>query len=343
MTRKRNLWPRRLAIPGIVLAAAGGLLGSSALPGREPAPRAMNILLMGTDERDTTSAAEHHEFHAGGQPCGCSDVLMLVHLSARRDRVSVIGVPRDSAAEIPPYRAGAGGVKRPAHPAKINAAYQEGGAELAIRTVESMTKLSIDRFVQVDFRRFIDSVDEAGGVEVCTPRRLKDSATKLDLAPGTHRLRGGQALQYVRSRHVDDSADLGRIQRQQRFLVQALRGLQAGRLLTDPARTRHLVRTLLGSGPQGFKVAELVKLATVLRRVPASATEFTTVPISGFTPPELGIGAALVWDRKRTDALFAQVREDRPLVAKGADPVPNDPPTVLGSTVAVRGSSYACA
>ncbi|MFI7295608.1 LCP family protein [Streptomyces sp. NPDC050121] len=343
MKTKKNLWPRRLMIPGIVLITTGVLLGSSALPGREHAPGAMNILLMGTDERDTISAAEKHDFHAGGQPCGCTDVLMLIHLSARRDRVSVIGIPRDSAAEIPPNPAGAGGVQRPAHPAKINAAYQEGGPELAIRTVESMTKVSIDRFVQVDFRRFIDSVDEAGGVKVCTPRRLRDSATKLDLGPGTHRLHGGQALQYVRSRHVDDSADLGRIQRQQRFLVQALRGLQAGRLLTDPARTRHLVRTLLGSGPQGFSVSELVELAAVLHRLPASATEFTTVPISGFAPPELGIGAALVWDRGRTDALFAQVREDRPLVAKGANPAPNDPPTVLGSTVAVRGSSYACA
>ncbi|WP_093782120.1 LCP family protein [Streptomyces sp. yr375] len=342
MTVKRNLWPRRLAIPGIVLAATGALLGSSAAPGREHAPRAMNILLMGTDERDTITTAEKHAFHAGGQPCGCSDVLMLVHLSARRDRVSVIGMPRDSAAEIPATRDEASGVEKPPHPAKLNAAYQEGGPELAVRTVESMTGVGVDRFVQVDFRRFMDSVDEVDGVEVCTPRRLRDSATKLDLEPGKHRLRGGPALQYVRSRHVDDSADLGRIQRQQRFLVQALRGLQARKLLSDPARTAHLARTLLGSGPQGFTVAELAELAVALHRLPASATEFTTVPIAGFTPPGLGIGAALAWDREQADALFAKVREDRPLVAKGAQPVPKDPPAVLGGTAAVRGSAYAC-
>ena len=330
-------------IPGIVLATTGALLGSSALPGREHTPRAMNILLMGTDERDTISAAEKHDFHAGGQPCGCTDVLMLIHLSARRDRVSVIGMPRDSYAEIPPYRDEASGEERPPHPAKINAAYQEGGPELAIRTVESMAKVSVDRFVQVDFRRFMDTVDEVGGVEVCTPRRLTDSATKLDLKPGKHRLGGGQALQYVRSRHVDSSADLGRIQRQQRFLLQALRGLQARKLLTDPVRTVRMVHTLLRSGPQGMPVGELAELAAALHRMPASATEFTTVPIAGFTPPGLGIGAALAWDRKKADALFAKVREDRPLVAKGAQPRPEDPPTVLGSTVPVRGSAYACA
>lgn len=66
---KRNLWPRRLAIPSVVLATAGALLGTGfASPGRESAPRAMNILLMGTDERNTITAAEKREFHAGGHP-----------------------------------------------------------------------------------------------------------------------------------------------------------------------------------------------------------------------------------------------------------------------------------
>ncbi|MFD9389637.1 LCP family protein [Streptomyces sp. NPDC060000] len=349
MTTKRNLRPRRLAIPGIVLAAAGALLGSSALPSltgpadRDHAPRALNILLMGTDERDTISTAEKHKYHAGGRPCGCTDVLMLVHVSARRDRVSVIGLPRDSYAEIPPYRYGTGGRKvRPPHPAKLNAAYQEGGPNLAVRTVESMARLNVDRFVQVDFRRFMNSVDEVGGVEVCTPRPLKDSATRLDLKPGKYRLGGGQALQYVRSRHADGSADLGRIQRQQRFLVQVWRELKERKLLTRPARTTHLVRTLLGAGKQGFSIRELAELAAVMHRVPASATEFTTVPIAGFAPGRLGIGSALAWDRDRADALFTEVREDRPLVAKGAQPKPKDPPTVLGSTTPVRGSAYQC-
>lgn len=342
VTVKTNPWPRRLAIPGVVLACAGALLGASALPGREHVPRAMNILLMGTDERDVISDAEKQQFHAGGQPCGCTDVLMLIHLSAHRDRVSVIGMPRDSAAQIPPYRQGAGAGERPPHPAKLNAAFQEGGPELAVATVESMTGVNVDRFVQVDFRRFMDTVNEAGGVEVCTPRRLRDSATGLDLTPGKHRLDGGRSLQYVRSRHVDSSADLGRIQRQQRFLVQAWRELQGRGLLGDPGRALHLARTLLGSGPQGFSLNELVQEASALRGLPPSATEFTTVPISGFAPASLGIGAALTWDEQKADALFAKVRKDQPLVAPNANPRPADPPTVLGSTVPVRGSAYAC-
>src|SRR5690348_11094727 len=83
-----------------------------------------------------------------------------------------------------------------------------GGPRLTVATVESMTGLNIDHYLQLDFRRFIDGVDKVGGVEVCTARRLQDKATKLDLKPGKHRLKGGPALQYVRSRKVDQAADL---------------------------------------------------------------------------------------------------------------------------------------
>ncbi|MFI6035315.1 LCP family protein [Streptomyces sp. NPDC051315] len=341
MKRYRRL--RRPAMASVVLATMGALLGSgTALPGRQDAPRAMNILVMGTDGRDTITDAERRAFHAGGRACGCTDVLMLVHLSARRDRVSVIGLPRDSYARIPAHRDQAGGRERPAHPAKINAAFREGGPELAVRTVESMTGVSVDRHLQVDFRRFMDTVDEVGGVEVCTPRRLRDSATGIDLAPGTHRLGGGRALQYVRARHADGSADLGRIRRQQRFLVQALRQVRVSGVLSEPARTARMVRTLLGSGPQGFGFVDLARLAAALHRLPASATEFTTVPIGRLAPAEAGVGSALMWDREKADALFARIRADRPLVEKGTHPRPKEPPSIVGSPAPVRGSAYAC-
>ncbi len=345
---ERNLSPllrpsrRRLACTAVVLTTTGTLLAGAALPAAHSAPRRpLNILVLGTDERDTITAAEKRRFHAGGEPCGCSDAMMLVHLSARRDRISVVGLPRDSFATIPAYRDDAGRTRR-AHPAKLNSAYQEGGPELAMKTVAAMTGVRVDKYLQVDFRRFMDTVNQVGGVEVCTPRRLRDSATKMDLRPGRHRLSGGPALQYVRSRHFDGSADLGRIQRQQRFLVQALRGLQARRLLADPVRTVKWARTLLGSGPQGFGVSELVRLAGELRTVPVGATEFTTVPIAGFNPVRRDVGSTLAWDKSKARTVFSKVARDQPLLVKRANPRPKDPPNLVGAPVPVRGSAYAC-
>ncbi|MFF6995140.1 LCP family protein [Streptomyces sp. NPDC008313] len=340
-TRSRTML-RRSVVPGAALLAAATVLGNS--PAQAPAApkHGTNILLMGTDGRNTITAKEKSTYYAGGVACNCTDVMMLVHVSADRKRLDVVSMPRDSLAEIPAHRDASGGT-RPAHRAKLNGAYAEGGPALTVRTVEKMTKVDVDGYVQVDFRRFMDSVDEVGGVEVCTRRRLQDSATRLDLAPGSHRLNGGRSLQYVRSRHVDASADLGRIQRQQRFLVSALRGLQDRGALRDRTAMSRLADTLLGSGrvDQGLGVGQLVDLAGALSRISPSASAFTTVPITGFNPLIPGVGSTLRWDDAKAKALFRKVREDRPLIAGGKNPKAADPP-VFGHEKPVRGTALAC-
>ncbi|WP_343244912.1 LCP family protein [Streptomyces sp. SID14478] len=301
-----------------------------------------NILLMGTDGRDTITRAEKEKFHAGGVACGCSDAMMLVHLSQKHDRLSVLSLPRDSYAEIPEHSA-PDGTWRDKHPAKINAAYAEGGPALAVQTVESMTGVRIDHYLQIDFRRFIDSVNAVDGVSVCTPRRLTDSATKLRLGPGRHHLSGGTSLQYVRSRHLDASADLGRVQRQQKFLVNALRGAGTGAALADPRKAASLARTMLGSATvdQGFSVKDLVALGRDLRNIPLSKTEFGTVPIDGFNPVIENVGSTLRWDEKRSADLFAKMRADRPMTPAGSRTEPLDPPQLKVQTV-VHGDKLAC-
>ncbi|MFJ4712646.1 LCP family protein [Streptomyces sp. NPDC088785] len=298
---------------------------------------------MGTDSRDTITRAEKEKFHAGGVACNCSDTMMLVHLSRSHERVSVISLPRDSYAEIPAVRE-PDGTRREAHPAKLNAAYAEGGAPLAVATVESMTGLRVDHFLQIDFRRFMDGVDAVGGVTVCTGRRLTDPATKLDLAPGRHHLAGGPSLQYVRSRHVDTSADLGRVQRQQRFLVNALGGAGFKKTLASPAGAARLARTLLGTATvdQGFTASDLVALARELRRVPLKDMEFGTVPIAGFNPLIENVGSTLRWDDERAARLFATLREDRQVTSPASRTQPLDPPRLQEQPV-VRGDTYACA
>ncbi|MFG2649064.1 LCP family protein [Streptomyces sp. NPDC048436] len=347
----------RLVIPGVLLiVAAAGMGNAKALPlpaqrvdvfgdmkNRPDEGRGMNILLMGTDGRDTITRQEKQEFRAGGVACDCTDTLMLVHVSEARDRVSVVGIPRDSYAVIPAHRDKSTGQRRAAHPGRINGAYAEGGPALSVRTVEGMTGVRVDRYLQLDFRRFMDSVDIVDGVEVCTPRPLKDRTTKLDLAPGRHRLGGGQALQYVRSRHVDGSADFGRIQRQQRFLIGALRSVRTENVLADSVRATHLSRALLGSArvDRGFSTGQLLSLAKVVGRLPASSTEFTSVPVSGFNTSMKDVGETLRWDRAKAHKVFTAVKNDRPLTSRNSTARLSDPPR-FGSVSTVRGDTLAC-
>ncbi|MFG3101523.1 LCP family protein [Streptomyces sp. NPDC048182] len=347
--RRRPRWGLRAvtALSVTVLAAAG--IGHAVLSGLDAditrvdafkdmknRPRAgdgMNVLLVGTDGRDRITPEEKRRFRLGGAPCHCTDTIMLVHLSEDRERASVVSLPRDSYAMTPAHTDQTTGEQHHGHPIKLNAAYAEGGPQLTIRTVESMTRVKIDHYLEVDFTSFMKTVDVLGGVEVCTAQPLKDSYTGLDLPPGTHRLGGGQALQYVRARHLDGASDLSRMKRQQRFLAALIDRATSSGLLLNPLKFRDVTQAVLGSvrADEGFGTDELLSLGRAMRSFSPSSSEFTTVPIGQMGFAVKGVGSTLKWDPVASKRIFDALREDKPLAAHRPPPaapkvqVPVDP------------------
>ncbi|MBT2401053.1 LCP family protein [Streptomyces sp. ISL-100] len=274
-----------------------------------------NILLVGTDGRDKITPEEKRKYRLGGAPCHCTDTIMVVHLSADKERASIVSLPRDSYAEVPEHTDQSTGKHHNAHPAKINAAYAEGGPGLTVRIVEHMTKVKIDHYLEVDFTSFMKTVDVIGGVEVCTVRPLKDNHTGLDLPVGTHQLNGGQALQYVRSRHIDGADDFGRMQRQQRFLAAFIAKAGTSGVLLNPVKFRQVTSTLLSSvrADKGFGTEEILALGQAMRGFTPASSEFSSVPVAGVNPPIEGIGSTVKWDEAKSEKLFQNLRDDKPL------------------------------
>ncbi|GHB27239.1 LCP family protein [Streptomyces chryseus] len=328
---ERPQWSMRLFTTISVLVLCAGGIGHAVVSGMEtgiervdpfkdmknrPAPgHGTNILLVGTDGRERITAEEKRKYRLGGEPCHCTDTIMVVHLSADKKRASVVSLPRDSYAEVPAHTDQSTGKHHNAHPAKINAAYAEGGPGLTVRTVEHMTKVKIDHYLEVDFTSFMRTVDVIGGVEVCTVRPLKDHYTGLDLPVGTHRLNGGQALQYVRSRHIDGAADFGRMQRQQRFLAAFVAKAGTAGVLLNPVKFRQVTTTLLGSvrADKGFGTREMLDLGRAMRGFKPASSEFTSVPVSGVDQSVAGIGSTVKWDEAKAKRLFQHLRDDKPL------------------------------
>ncbi|MFC9736013.1 LCP family protein [Streptomyces roseolus] len=331
--RRRPRWGMRMATALSVVVLAAGGIGHAVVTGldtgitrvdpfkdmknRPQAGTGMNVLVVGTDGRDRITAEEKAKYRLGGAPCHCTDTVLLVHISEDRDRASVVSLPRDSYAELPEHTDQNSGEKHRAHPVKLNAAYAEGGPALTVRTVEAMTRVKIDHYLEVDFTSFMRTVDAVGGVQICTPKPVKDAYTGLELAAGTHELDGGQALQYVRSRHIDGAADLGRMQRQQRFLAALVDRLTSGGVLFNPVRFREVATTLLGSvrADEDFGTDQLLSLAKAMRGFTPASSEFVSVPVGDADFPVKGIGSTVKWDAARAQRLFAAVREDRPLAA----------------------------
>ncbi|MGW6329916.1 LCP family protein [Streptomyces sp. NPDC055080] len=336
-TRKqdeRPRWGMRVATGLSVLVLGAGGIGHAVVSGletgidrvdpfkdmknRPAAGHGMNLLLVGTDGRDRITEAERTKYRLGGAPCHCTDTIMLVHLSADKERASVVSLPRDSYAEIPAHTDRNTGKHHATHPVKLNAAYAEGGPTLTVRTVEHMTGVKVDHYLEVDFTSFMRTVDAVGGVKICTAGPMKDSYTGLDLAAGTHELDGGQALQYVRSRHIDGASDLGRMQRQQKFIAALIKQATSSGVLLNPVKFQRVSSSMLGSvrADKGFGTEQMLTLGKAMRGFSPASSEFTSVPVGNVSFPVKGIGSTVQWDAKKSKKLFRALREDRPLASR---------------------------
>ncbi|MEU6840286.1 LCP family protein [Streptomyces sp. NPDC046716] len=310
--RRRHALAATLLTVSLVHGGAAGADGPGPASGPAALPgKGTNLLVAGLDVRGGLTRQEIDRLHVGGEECGCTDVLMLVHVAADGHRLSVVSLPRDSYVPFAPH-------DHPAHSGKINGAHAHGGADLTVRTVEQATGLRIDHYLETDFRRFTEAVDELGGAEVCSDVPLKDENSGLDLPAGTHALDGRGALRYVRARHVFPPGDLGRVRRQQRLLLGMVARLTDARIFRDPAATVRTARALLAHvrTDDHTDVGTLLSLAWSLRDIGPRDAEFATVPIADFDYRVPEWGSALRWDEPRAQRMFGALRADRPLTAE---------------------------
>ncbi|WP_181468117.1 LCP family protein [Streptomyces sp. Amel2xB2] len=315
-------------------------------PARGPG---LNILIAGIDRREGLSKETRDRLHVNGQQCDCTDVLMLLHVSAARDRVSVVGIPRDSYVRFASHRDHGKGVgkvteRTSRHRGKINGAYAHGGPALTVRTVEQATGVRVDHYAETGFAGFEKAVNRLRGAKVCTSKDLADANSGLRLPKGTHILNGDDTLRFVRARHVEPPGDLGRMRRQQRVLGELLGALTSGRVGGSPLEVVRAAAELRGAvrWDKGFTMGRLGQLAGELRGLTARQTEFATVPVADFDHRVPEWGSTLLWDGPRARALFADLREDRRVTGNpatgpqpGATPVSYRPEEI---TVRVEGS-----
>ncbi|MEW1691699.1 LCP family protein [Streptomyces sp. NPDC091265] len=174
-----------------------------------------DILVLGSDSRSGANAK--YGVDQGGAR---SDTAMVLHVNKGHKTAGVVSIPRDTLVTRPACKSDSsgeevGGEQR----AMFNTAYEVGGPACAVKTVESMSGIRMDHYLEVDFTGFKKLIDKLGGVEITTKQAINDSKSHLDLKPGTHTLNGEESLGLVRTRKsVGDGSDLGRIQLQQAFI-----------------------------------------------------------------------------------------------------------------------------
>lgn len=189
-----------------------------------------NIALFGLDQRSAYSDDSTR-----------SDVIMVLTVDNKHKKLKITSILRDSYVSIEGENSNGVHVD---YMDKINAAYAEGGYELAIRTLNRNFGLNIMDYVTIDFTDTAAIVDAFGGVEISltaeekweinqnlwnlsqeTEGLIKDSdfladanGQVVDLAGAEYSdsvelLNGNQAVAYGRIRNI--GYDYQRVERQQ--------------------------------------------------------------------------------------------------------------------------------
>ncbi|MFI9175656.1 LCP family protein [Streptomyces lincolnensis] len=240
----------------------------------------LNILVLGSDTR----SGEENQALGGGDSEGArSDTAMVVHLDAGRTRATVVSIPRDTLVHRPSCPTSSGGSTRESYGAMFNSAYSVGGAVCAVKTVEAITDVRMDHYIEIDFAGFAGLVDALGGVTVTTDQDIDDVDSHLKLKAGTHELNGTQALALARTRHgIGDGSDLGRIGLQQTLVKALLERISATNLLSDPTELYSVadaVTTSLTTDTGLDSLGELMELGESLRGLSADEVTTVTMPV----------------------------------------------------------------
>ncbi len=227
---------------------------------------AQNILLLGSDTRGEVDDIDDLE----GQR---SDTMMIVHVPADRQNVTVMSIMRDTWVDIPGHGS-----------AKINAALSYGGVPLAVQTVESLTGSRIDHVAIIDFEGFKGLTDALGGVDVSNPIAFESSQKPgLVFDEGFIHLNGEDGLVFTRERYAFDDGDYQRVRNQQLYLRAIINRFLSSETLTNPARIGESIGAIapfltvdreLTSGYAGG-------LGLELREVRGDDITFFTLPTSG--------------------------------------------------------------
>ncbi|MEU8214853.1 LCP family protein [Micromonospora taraxaci] len=279
--RKDPLWARLTVVFGAVLmlGSGAGIVGGKVLIGQATGDIAqrnllgdagksdaeggasldgpIDMLLLGVDARERWAADDVR-----------SDSIIILHIPATHDQAYLISIPRDTEAQIPPFKKSgyAGGT------GKINGAFQagaangggwEGGAQLMAQTIKRLTGISFDGAAIINFGGFKNVIDTLGTVRICVSQEVKSlhmsyvdgkpmwnadaKKTGKPRTPVVHKkgcqeMEGWAALDYSRQRKSLKNGDYDRQANQQQLIKAMAKKATDGGMLTNPGKMNQLIK-----------------------------------------------------------------------------------------------------
>jgi LCP family protein required for cell wall assembly len=245
----------------------------------------LNIVIMGSDSR-------------GDIEDGRSDVLLVMHVTADRDKMYLISFPRDMYVSIPGHGKN-----------KINAAYAFGGAPLTVKTLQKLVGVGMDHTVVIDFESFVQITKVIGGVTF--NNSFESTNLGYHFPKGQVTMSGDELLAYVRQRRGLPGGDLGRTERHRTVLRAVFLKLATPETLTNPTAIQSVVDEVGGYFTVDARLtnSEIISIGTSLRLSKGADVIGLQAPVSGYGRTKANAAIDIV-DEKQMAALAKAIQED---------------------------------
>lgn len=162
------------------------------------------VLLMGTD----TGALDRTEKR------GRTDTMILAVVNPAKKRYTLVSIPRDTMAQM----IGSSGFTTE----KINAAYELGGAQMAMDSASALINVPIKYYAIVNMGGIMKMIRYVGGINIRPTLSFEYGGYVFKKGKLTH-MGGAGALAYSRMRYDDPRGDYGRQERQRQVITTLIR------------------------------------------------------------------------------------------------------------------------
>jgi LCP family protein required for cell wall assembly len=260
---------------------------------------AIDILLVGVDSRtdahgNPLSPEELATLRVGDDVATNTDTIILIRIPNNGKSATAISIPRDTYVELPDGEGkmkinGVYGDARLAtmkelienegmDPVEGERRGAEAGREALIKTVATLTGVTVDHYAEIGLLGFSLITDALGGVDVCLKDAVYEPLSGADFPAGWQRLDGPQALSFVRQRHDLPRGDLDRVVRQQVVMASLAHQVISGKTLSSPATLGRLQEAVQRSVvlSDGWDIMSFVDQ---LQKLAAGNVAFATIPV----------------------------------------------------------------
>jgi LCP family protein required for cell wall assembly len=310
----------RLAVKGLITPGRGSQSRTT-----DPTPP-FTVLIIGSDTRNLKTPTGLDVGNTQSNAEDLSDSIILARVAPATHQLALLSIPRDLFVDVP----GLG-------EQKVNAAFAGGDPSRLIQVIDTQLGIQVNHFAEVNFDSFEQIADTIGGVEQYFPTPARDLNSGLDVpTAGCVLLQGAQALAFVRSREyqyeldgqwnyqLEPESDLGRIQRQQAFIKNAIEKAERQGDLSNIGTLTGIIGSVTSNITldTGFSDSELVSLAEDFAHVKANTIPDLTYPTVNI-PSSTGVSPGLERVPSADAAVVAQ------FLAVGARPAPASTTTTV--------------